>query len=229
MKIYAISDLHLSINNPKPMNIFGKVWDNYLDSIASSLAESNQDDLILLAGDLSWAMHLEDAAPDLLYLERFKGEKVIIRGNHDYWWSSISAVRSILPPHVHAVQNDCLRIGNVLVSGSRGWSLDDSSEKGKKLIDRELIRLRLSLDDMQKQRLASDYVVAMIHYPPFAARPAPSPFTTLFSEYKVDAVIYGHLHGKSSRAIEYVKIDNVDYYLTSCDLINNKAVIIKEL
>ena len=112
MKIYAVSDLHLSINNPKPMNVFGAVWDNYLDDIENSLADLSDDDLVLSAGDTSWAMTLDAAVPDLEYIGRLPGKKVIIRGNHDYWWKGIGAVRQVLPKGVFAVQNDCIRFGD---------------------------------------------------------------------------------------------------------------------
>ena len=170
MKIYAVSDLHLSINNPKPMNVFGAVWDNYLDDIENSLAGLSDDDLVLSAGDTSWAMTLDAAVPDLEYIGRLPGKKVIIRGNHDYWWKGIGAVRQVLPKGVFAVQNDCIRFGDVLVCGSRGWSADDKSEDGKRLFARELIRMEMSLACAQKQRLDADSVIFMIHYPPFNAR-----------------------------------------------------------
>ena len=121
MKVFAISDLHLSINNPKPMDIFGEVWNNYLDEI-SAFWEKNitDDDVVLIAGDISWAMTLENVKPDLEYISKFKGKKILLRGNHDYWWHSISALRAILPYNMYAVQNDCLRLARLDYSGSRG-------------------------------------------------------------------------------------------------------------
>lgn len=224
MKIYAISDLHLSINNPKPMNIFGEVWDNYLDSIESSLKNVGSDDLVLLAGDLSWAMTLEAAAPDLEYIGGYPGKKIIIRGNHDYWWKGISAVRNALPENVYAIQNDCIRIGDRLLCGSRGWSADDRTEDGKRLYARELLRIEMSLKEMEKQRLDGDRVIFMIHYPPFSARFEDNAVTELFAKYKVDAVVYGHLHGKDCRAKTFLQKNGIKYYLTSCDQVGNRAV-----
>lgn len=154
MKVYAISDFHLSINNPKPMDIFGEVWSNYLEEI-SDFWQKNicEEDLVLIAGDISWAMTLDAVKPDLSYLGAFKGKKVLLRGNHDYWWHSISALRGILPYNMYAVQNDCLRFGSVLVCGSRGWTTPENgifNDEDKKIYDRELIRLKLSLDDLAK-------------------------------------------------------------------------------
>lgn len=224
MNVYAISDLHLSINNPKPMDIFGAVWDNYLGDIEKSLGVVGADDLILLAGDLSWAMTLENAVPDLDYIGSFPGKKIITRGNHDYWWKSISAVRGALPPTVYAIQNDCVKIGDVIVCGSRGWSIDDNSEDGKRLYARELIRIEMSLSAMQKLREEGDRVVFMIHYPPYNVKFEDSPVTELFEKYKVDAVVYGHLHGKNCYGKKTHFKNGVKYFLTSCDQVANTAV-----
>ena len=224
MKVYAISDLHLSINNPKPMDIFGAVWDNYLDDISRSLDPVQSDDLVLIAGDLSWAMSLDDAVADLEYIGKYPGKKVITRGNHDYWWKSISAVRGALPKNVFAIQNDCLRFDDVIVCGSRGWSVDDKTEDGKKLYARELIRIEMSLAAMQKIRNDGDRVVFMLHYPPFNVRFENTPVTDLFEKYDVDAVVYGHLHGKNCYAKRFLLKNGVKYYLTSCDQVGNTAV-----
>lgn len=224
MKIYAVSDLHLSINNPKPMNIFGEVWDNYLDAVEESLKCVESDDLVLIAGDHSWAMTLDRAKPDLDYIGSLPGKKILIRGNHDYWWNGIGAVRAALPFGVYAIQNDCLRFSDVLICGSRGWSADDNSEDGKRLYARELIRIEMSLTAMQKQRADGDKVIFMIHYPPFTARYEDTAVTDLIKKFGVNAVVYGHLHGKNCRAQKLVEKGGIKYYLTSCDLIDNTAV-----
>lgn len=223
MNVYAISDLHLSINNPKPMNIFGAVWDNYLDTVRDSLSVVTDDDILLLAGDLSWAMKLEDARADIDYIATFPGKKIIIRGNHDYWWDSVSKVRDILPPNVYALQNDCVKIGNFIVAGSRGWSIEDKTEQGEKLIAREVIRMELSLKSAQAMREEGDRLISMIHYPPFNMALDASPFTNLFERYGVDAVVYGHLHGRSVCRLKYERA-GIDYYLTSCDKLQNRAI-----
>lgn len=229
MKVFAISDLHLSINNPKPMDIFGEVWNNYLDEI-SAFWEKNitDDDVVLIAGDISWAMTLENVKPDLEYISKFKGKKILLRGNHDYWWHSISALRAILPYNMYAVQNDCLRVGDLLVCGSRGWATPEAgtvqSDEDKKIYEREIIRMRLSLEAMAKMRKDGDKVIVMSHYPPFNSKFDGSPFTELFEQFKVKTVVYGHLHGKNVRARLNLQKNGVDYYLTSCDMIGNTPV-----
>ena len=227
MRIFAISDLHLSVNNPKPMNIFGPVWDNYLDAITSDWKEKvSGDDIVLIAGDISWAMYLENAKPDLDFIGALPGKKIILRGNHDYWWKSISSVRDILPQGMYALQNDALRLGDVVFCGSRGWTVPEGkaqSEADKKIYDREIIRMGLSLDDAQKKKQAGDKLVAMIHYPPFNSRFESSPFTELFEKCGVDRVVYGHLHGYSKGEKKICR-NGIDYYLTSCDMIGNRLV-----
>lgn len=231
MKVYAISDLHLSGNNPKPMDIFGGSWANYMEEIeADWRANVTEDDTVLIAGDISWAMNLSDALPDLRRIGALPGHKVLIRGNHDYWWKAIGAVRSVLSPHTYAVQNDCLRLGDVLVCGSRGWATPENasgvSAEDKKIYEREVQRMTLSLAAMQKMRTPDDRVAVMIHYPPFNSRLESSPFTRLFETYGVQTVVYGHLHGNPGRLCLSAERNGICYRLTSCDLVKNKLVAV---
>lgn len=224
MKVFAISDLHLSINNPKPMDIFGPVWDGYLDKIFSDWKEKvSEEDLVLLAGDFSWAMKLEETKEDFNLLKDLPGKKVIIRGNHDYWWKSISAVRAILPPNFYAVQNDALKFDNIIVCGTRGWMVPEKNvimtPENKKIYDREVIRLELTLQSAEKLRKEGDKVICMIHYPPTNFARDDSEFTSLIEKYKVDYVVFGHIHGKKVTN-QFVK-NNISYFLTSCDIVGN--------
>ncbi len=228
MKIFAISDLHLSTTAPKPMDIFGTGWTDYMDKITEDWSKKVTDeDVVLIAGDISWAMQLEDALVDLAVLKPLKGKKVFIRGNHDYWWKSLSRIREALPPDFYVLQNDCLRINDLLILGTRGWTVEgspDFTEEDKKLYLRENERLKLALKDMEKQRTEGDKVIAMMHYPPFNVRRDDSLFTELFKQHNVNAVVYGHLHGKDCKADKVVFKDGIYYYLTSCDLVKNKLV-----
>ena len=228
MKVFAISDLHLSFSSDKPMDIFGESWENYIDIIAENWSKTvSNDDIVLLAGDLSWAMTLENAMVDINYISSFKGKKIIIKGNHDYWWNSISRLREALPDNFYAIQNDCIRMGDYLFCGTRGWTCPDGdnlSEEDKKIFNREVQRLKLSLNNMTKMRKDNDKVICLMHYPPFNFKRQISLFTELITEYKIDSVVYGHLHGKDCRADKIVKIGGIPYYLTSCDLIKNNIV-----
>lgn len=156
MKIFAISDLHLSFNADKPMEVFGKAWENYVDVVAANWkARVSEEDAVLLAGDLSWAMKLEDALADINFVAGLPGHKVIIKGNHDFWWSSISRLRAALPSNFFAIQNDSVRVGDFLICGTRGWTVPEAgevSEEDRKIYAREVLRLKLSLSHMQSQR-----------------------------------------------------------------------------
>ncbi len=233
MKVFAISDLHLSINNPKPMDIFGPVWDNYLDKIfADWKAKVSDDDIVLLAGDFSWAMQLEDSLADFNLLSTLAGKKIIIRGNHDYWWKSISAVRAALPQNFYAIQNDALRFDGLVICGTRGWIVPDGvqpfSAENQKIFDREVIRLELTLKSAQALRQEGDKLICMMHYPPTNFRREDSAFTELIKTYNVDAVVYGHLHAKKKGILSTVR-DEIVYHLTSCDMTENKLIEICQI
>lgn len=188
------------------------------------------DDVVLIAGDISWAMNLADALPDLHLLGSLRGNKVFIRGNHDYWWKAIGAVRQSLLQKSYAVQNDCIRIGDLLVCGSRGWATPENvggvTAEDKKIYDREVQRFILSLEAMQKMRTDGDRVVVMIHFPPCNSRWEQSEFMRLFEKYGVNTVVYGHLHGNPGRVCYDRTVNGVRYLLTSCDLVNNRLVTV---
>ncbi len=231
MKVFAISDLHLSINSNKPMNIFGPVWENYLDKIEQSWNRLvSDDDVVLISGDISWAMKLNDAIPDLNYISQFKGKKIILRGNHDYWWSSISGVRSVLKPNMFAIQNDAIKIGDTIFCGTRGWTVPETTHKtpdDEKIYKREVIRLGLSLQDAKRLQQNNEKIIVMMHYPPFNSKMEDNEFTNLIEQYGVKTVVYGHLHSYDKKQKLIVYKNNVKYYLTSCDLIGNELIEIK--
>lgn len=231
MKIFAISDLHISTNTNKPMDVFGGNWVGYLEKIyADWESKVSDDDLVLIAGDISWAMSIDDAVKDISTFAALKGKKIIIKGNHDYWWSGIGKVRDSLPESVYALQNDGIKIGDVVICGSRGWTVPgapDFTEQDMKLYKRETERLRLSLSSAKKLAENGEKIIAMIHFPPFNVRRESSAYTDIFEEFGVDSVIYGHLHGKDVRADKFLIKNGIKYYLTSCDLVDNKLTEIK--
>lgn len=231
MKIFAISDLHLSLNNPKPMDIFGPTWEGYLDKIFDDWKEKvSEDDLVLMAGDFSWAMKLEDTQKDFELLQNLPGKKIIIRGNHDYWWSSISAVRKFLPEGFFAIQNDALKFDNTVVCGTRLWNLPEASkpwtDENEKIYRRELIRLELTLQSAKKLCQEGDQIVCMLHYPPFTLKEEDNEVTKLLEKYQVHKVVYGHIHANYKQHLTTEK-NGVKYYLTSCDMVGNKLIEIK--
>lgn len=226
MKVFAISDFHLSINNPKPMDIFGGSWDNYLEEIEKDWNEKVSDeDIVLIPGDLSWAMKFEDAKPDLDYLCNFKGTKILLKGNHDYWWNSISEIRKYLHNNTFAIQNDAIKIGNYVICGSRGWVTEDNgfkTEQDEKIYNRECIRMELSLKSAKVLQNEGDNLIVITHYPPFNYRMEDNKMTQLFENYGVNAVVFGHLHNEDKKQRLISHKNGITYYLTSCDLVNNK-------
>ncbi len=231
MKFYAISDLHISTNTDKPMDVFGGNWVNYLEKIfADWQAKVSDEDVVLIGGDISWAMDIDDAKKDIEILKELKGKKVFIKGNHDYWWSGITKVRDIMPEGFYALQNDSIRLGNVVICGSRCWSVPgspDFKEHDMKIYLRETERLKLSLKNAQSIKQEGDKLVALVHFPPFNVRREDSEFTKIFEEFGVDSVIYGHLHGKNVRSDKLVVKNGIKYYLTSCDQVENKLTEIE--
>ena len=231
MKIFSISDLHLSINNPKPMDIFGGAWDNYWDNIKLDWqSKVSDEDIVLIGGDISWATKLEDAIPDLTEIANLNGKKVIIRGNHDFWWSSYAKVNKILPESMFAIQNNAKLFGNHIICGTRGWTIlnHKSNDEDRKIYARELIRLKLTLDEASKLQSNDDSykIILMLHYPPFNAMWQDSEYTELISQYNVHSVIYGHLHGKDCRTLPIIMKNDIPYYITSCDQVSNNVVLI---
>ena len=228
MKIFAISDLHLSTVDPKPMDIFGGNWDDYWQKIECDWQNKVSDeDIVLIPGDTSWAMRMSDAMPDLQKIANLKGKKVLLRGNHDYWWNTIGKVRDALPEGMFALQNDCLRFDNYLICGSRGWTCPDKgplNEQDQKIYLREAERIKLSFEQMSKMRQPEDTVICMMHFPPFNVRREDSEYTKLIIKYGIDAVVYGHLHGKGVVPYRNLSINGVEYILSSCDLVDNKLV-----
>lgn len=228
MRIYAISDLHLSVNNPKPMDIFGPTWEGYLDKIfADWKAKVSDDDIVLLAGDFSWAMKLEETKADFDMLKDLPGKKIIIRGNHDYWWKSISAVRNVLPLGFYAIQNDALKFGNYIICGTRLWNLPDVnkslSAEDDKIYKRELIRLEMTLQNAQKMKTGDEKIICMVHYPPYTFKEEDNEVTLLMEKYGVYKVVYGHIHAMCKQNLVLNK-NGITYYLTSCDIVGNKLI-----
>ena len=228
MKVYAISDFHLSINNPKPMDIFGPTWEGYLEKIEKDWNEKvNDEDIVLIPGDLSWAMKFEEAKSDLDYICALKGTKVILKGNHDYWWNSISELRKYLHNNTYAIQNNAYKFGNIIICGSRGWTPADNGfkdEQDEKIYKREIIRMELSLMEANKLRQEGDKIIVITHFPPFNYRMESNEMIELFEKYKVDSVVYGHLHNEDKKQKLSFNRNGINYFLTSCDLVGNKLI-----
>lgn len=230
MKVFSISDLHLSFSTDKPMNVFGDAWEGYWGKIVEDWNEKVSDeDIVLLAGDLSWGMKIDDARADFAQIGKLKGRKVIVKGNHDYWWSSLGKVKSMVSEYgVYPIQNNAVKLDGFVFFGTRGWVIPtkDTSEVDRKIYEHEILRLTMSVEDMKKQLSEGDVPVGLIHYPPFNVKFDESELTKIFSASGAKKVVYGHLHGKNSRVLPVVNRDGVDYYITSCDQVDNKLILL---
>lgn len=217
MKVFAISDLHLSGHTPKPMSIFGEHWKGHWDKIRLDWkGRVDKNDVVLIPGDISWAMTLDEATVDLNEIGELPGKKIIIRGNHDYWWSSISRVRETVDPSIIPLQNNSIKYRNIWFCGTRGWPSPGSreySEHDEKIFNRELIRLELSLKSVKD----GDSIVVLMHYPPFNDRGEATEFIELMQNYRVKHVAFGHLHGDSLKNVIEGYIEGINFHLVSCD------------
>ena len=226
MRLFAIGDLHMSGGDEKPMDVFGPQWDRHFDRIRENWQSAvHEEDVVLIPGDISWAMQLKDAEPDLREIGKLPGRKILCKGNHDYWWNSISQVRSVLPGSITALQHSAADLGEAVVCGTRGWLIPAQdqplSEQDEKIYFREAERLRMALE--QGREMAEGRpMLAMMHYPPLLLNQRKSLFTELMEEYGVVCAIYGHLHGAGIQAGFTGEHQGIRYYLVSCDSIDFK-------
>ncbi|MBO8141417.1 MAG: metallophosphoesterase [Firmicutes bacterium] len=233
MKIFAIGDLHLPGGQDKPMDVFGAGWVDHPVKIRRAWLEVvGEDDVVLVPGDLSWAMALDQAREDLQYLAGLPGRIVLIRGNHDYWWSAIGKVRRALPPNVCAIQNDHILLkGGWAICGTRGWKVPGAAgfvaEEDTKIYVREQHRLKLSLESALEA--GAGRIIAMLHYPPTNERHEPSAFTRILESFPVVHCVYGHLHGAARRHGLVGRMGDVHYHLVSCDAVGFRPVLIETI
>ncbi|MDR2088917.1 MAG: metallophosphoesterase [Clostridiales Family XIII bacterium] len=196
MGIYAIADLHLSFSSEKPMAIYGGVWVDHAKKTEENWRRTvGEGDTVLIAGDISWALKQREAEPDLRWIAALPGKKVLIRGNHDLWWASVSRLNA-LDPSMYFLQNAHYEAEGIAICGSRGWICPGDSnfkEEDEKIYARERRRLEMSLASAQKAGLAQKIV--MLHFPPTNDKKEQSVFTELIRDYGVSRVVYGHLHG----------------------------------
>lgn len=253
MRVWAMADFHLSFAiEGKKMDVFGDHWIDHTDKIKKACHELIQpEDLFLIAGDHSWALHFDDALVDLRWISQLPGKKILIKGNHDLWANSISKIRKNLPENMYFVQNDSIFTHNCNIAGARLWedpSIDfsdwiifrDSPKANvkvkeitdKKLFDDEKIfyketeRLKLSLKSMQND---AQYKIVMLHYPPTGPNHQDTAITKLMDEYAIDICIYGHLHNlKKDAPVNFTK-NNTRYCCTSCDFLDYKPIKLIDL
>ena len=253
MKVFALADAHLSLATPgKEMDRFGEQWRDHAHKIAANwLRVVAADDLVLVGGDTSWAMRWEDARADLEFLNQLPGRKVLIRGNHDYWWSTLTKVRTQLPASFTPLDGGAIAIGDVGVCGTRLWecpglsfaeiqaqredkiAAPEEAEQSLKIWRREVQRLGRALEGLKMlhslRRL--QLRIALVHYPPCDWRLAPNEVTSMFENAGIDHVVFGQLHGvrPPGNAAVFGKRAGVHYHLTACDFLDFTPKFIAEI
>ncbi|HSE97110.1 MAG TPA: metallophosphoesterase [Blastocatellia bacterium] len=224
MRVFAIGDLHLEGGSGKTMDKFGENWRDHDRKIFEAWSRTGrEDDLLLLAGDISWAMRMEEALADLDRIGRMIGRKVMLKGNHDYWWQTAKKMARILHPSIHILHASSLIFDRVAVAGTRGWTCPNDThfkEHDLKIYEREVGRLRSALDSLKGRESEFDRLIVALHYPPTNDKHEPSGFTALIQEHGADACVYGHLHGEAIKTALTGKLGKTTYYLVSADSID---------
>lgn len=237
MAIYAIGDLHLSFGEDKPMDIFGDNWKNHYEKIKNNWNKKIKDeDTVLLPGDFSWAIDLEGTKKDFEYLNSLPGKKVMINGNHDYWWTTSKKMNDFLEENnfkdIYFIKNNAIQISNLIIVGTRGWSFTDT-ENGEKMYNRETIRLENSIKyAYQNFQTENCKIICMLHYPPITktmiAKNEPSKYLEILKKYNINHLIYGHLHGESHLDAVEGNVDGVELKLVSSDFLNFEPYCIEK-
>ena len=227
MSIYAISDLHLSFNTNKPMDIFG--WNNYEEKISQDWRTNvKEEDLVLLTGDFSWEMKLENTYKDFQFINNLPGKKLLLKGNHDLWWTTLKRMREFLKEkefnNIDFIYNNSYEFENYIIAGTRGWNLVSENIDDKKIKDRELLRLENSIIDGIRKYGEDKPIIVCMHYPPLLKDLKNSEFTKILEKYNVKYCLYGHLHGKSHMNVFDGNYNNVAYKMVSCDYTGFKLI-----
>jgi predicted phosphohydrolase len=205
MSIFAISDLHLALSIDKPMDVFGSRWGGYMDKIKTYWNETITDnDYVIIPGDISWATYLEQAVMDFTYIDSLPGRKIISKGNHDYWWTTLTKLEAFISKNgfstISFMHNNSYNVEKSIICGTRGWKLpgdDEFSEDDRKIYNRELNRLEISLKNSSDG--CNENIIVALHYPPFNSRKEASGFVDIMNRYNVNTCIYGHLHGEGHK------------------------------
>ena len=230
--LFAIADLHLPLGIDKPMNIFGSAWDNYVERLADNWQSVvGEKDTVVMPGDFSWATYLEESVKDFEFLERLNGRKILSKGNHDYWWTTLGKLNGFKERHgfksIDFMQNNCFIYNDTAICGTRGWihpAWDGFGEDDRRIFDREVIRAELSL----KAAGDCEDKVFFTHYPVSSSRLEANAMTELLKRYGVKEIVYGHLHGAAHRYAVTGEHDGIMYRLVSADYVQFMPQLIKE-
>ncbi len=223
--LYAIGDLHLSLETNKSMEVFGGAWDGYIDKIRNGFSGLGPNDICVICGDLSWAMDLDSAAKDFHFLDSLPGRKIVLKGNHDYWWSTATKLQSFFDREgintIHILHNNCYFYNEYAICGTRGWFFDQDTgtDQDRKILNRELHRLETSL-----QCAGDRKKICFLHYPPRYHVYVCQEIVSLMSKYGVTDCCYGHIHGFAKRFVVEGNVEQIHYRNVAADNVNFKPV-----
>ena len=232
MALYAISDLHLALSADKPMDVFGSRWSNYMERIkANWQAVITGEDTVVLPGDISWATYLENAAEDFKFIDCLPGRKIISKGNHDYWWTTMSKLEKFLIAGgfstISFMHNNSFRVDNNIICGTRGWKTpgdDGFTAEDRKIYQRELQRLEFSLKSVEAS--PEGRLIVAMHYPVNNSRGVFSEFVEIMQRYDVNLCIYGHLHGDAFKNAVEGTHQGIEFRLVSADYLEFKPLML---
>ncbi|MBR5154988.1 MAG: metallophosphoesterase [Clostridia bacterium] len=230
MAIYALADLHLSFGTDKPMDVFGDAWGDYTQKIKSNWQSIvKDDDLVIIPGDVSWATYIEDAYEDFKFINELNGKKVILKGNHDYWWTTLSKMNKFLQDNgfdtITVLNNTAIEFENAAICGTRGWWYrDEQSEDDERILDREKKRLVLALEEAVK--LKKDRIIVGLHYPPIDFASSKRDFFEILKEYNVETCVYGHLHSYAHKNAVLGEVEGVKMQLVSGDFVEFRPILV---
>ena len=214
MALYAMGDTHLSLGTDKPMDVFGGGWTGYVDKLREGFAQVAPEDTVVVCGDISWGMSLEQARADFAFLDALPGRKILLKGNHDYWWNTAAKMHAFFAENgfttLHLLHNNCQLYGDLALCGTRGWFYEETGDQ--KVFNRELIRLEASLKAAgEREKLC------FLHYPPLYQGYRCQEIIDLMERYGATRCYYGHLHGGSHRLAVSGRQGGVEYHLVAAD------------
>lgn len=233
MALYVISDLHLSTGVKKPMDVFGGKWQGYMEKIEKHWrAMISPEDTVIIGGDVSWGINLKEALPDFLLLNSLPGKKILLKGNHDLWWGTVSKMKRFFAENnienMDFLFNNCFIYDNIGICGTRGWFYEENFKEAhdEKVFRRELLRLETSLQAARKA--GAEELYCFLHYPPIHAGFRCGEIIELMQKYDVKRCIYGHLHSESQRYAVTGMHEGIDFLLTAGDYIDFMPVLLKK-
>ena len=224
MSIFAIGDTHLSLQGDKGMDVFPG-WENYIERLAKGWkALVKDDDTVVLVGDISWALRFEDAVEDFRFLDSLPGKKLVLKGNHDFWWQTKTKNDAFLKEHgfdsISILFNNAYKVGDFVICGSRGWFFDACDENDAKVLRREAGRLQMSLDEGFRLTENRENVIVFLHYPPLTSNQVCHELVDVLQKEGVRRVYYAHLHGASHKFAFNGNHEGIDYRLVSADYLS---------